>query len=92
MIKQIIICALVDIISLFALYMSLHMNVRKKYYKSVFYPAFAATWLLIGRLSSSTAQIVFVVLNLIAYFVIYSLSTKKDMQNTVDTYINKDDT
>ena len=26
MIKQIIICALVDIISLFALYMSLHMN------------------------------------------------------------------
>lgn|GEM_PF-7007798 len=32
-------------------------------------------------------------LNLIAYFVIHSLSTKKELQNTVDTYIkNKEET
>lgn len=92
MVKWIILCTLFDIISLFALYKSLCINSEKDYYKEVFYPNFAATWMLIGRLSGSTAQIVFVVLNLIAYFVIYSLSTKKNMQNTVDTHINKEDT
>ncbi len=93
MIEQIILCAFVDIISLFALHMSLHMNAQKKYYKSFFYPAFAATWLLIGRLDSLKAQIAFTILNLIAYFVIHSLSTKKELQNTVDTYNkNKEET
>lgn len=95
MIKQIILCTLVDIIALFALYMSMswHKDSKTEYYKSVFYPAFAVTWLLIGRFTSSTVQIVFIVLNMIAYFVIYSLSMKRNVKNTVDTYKkNKEDT